>query len=70
MTLLISLFSALAAIPSVFKYIEKFATFINEQIALHKRKQAANDFKKATQEARETKDTSGIDAMFNPDKRN
>lgn len=69
LALLTAVLSAFAALPQVFAQIEKFVLILVEALAEAKRKQLEKDMKDSTEKAQTTKDTSDLDAMFDPGKK-
>lgn len=64
-----AIFSAIVGRPSLVTVIEKFIEFVTEQLDQAKKKRLAEEMDRATKLAKEKKDTSGMDKMFNPDKK-
>lgn len=64
-----AIFSAIAALPQLCAFVEKFALWITEQIQIAKDKKTLEDLAKATALAKEKKDTSGMDNIFDPSKK-
>lgn len=62
--MLIAILEALASLPKIFSYIEKFSVWLSEQIVLINKRKALEDAQKAIDKARETKDTSDLDDLF------
>lgn len=63
-----ALFNAIAGLPALVSAIESLIAFISDQLEQAKKKRASEEMAKATEIAKEKKDTSGMDKMFNPDK--
>ena len=64
-----SIFSAIAAVPQLIDTLEKFAQWLISEINLIKQKQQTVKLDNAVTKAESTKDTSGLDAVFDPNKK-
>jgi hypothetical protein len=64
-----AVFDAIAAVPKILGYVETFALFIQGQVDAAKKRKASADEASAAAIAQKTKDTSGLDASFDPDKK-
>ena len=67
--MILALFNAIAALPALFSLLEKFINFISDQLDQAKQRKAIADLAKASQDARQKKDTSGLDEIFDPSKK-
>jgi hypothetical protein len=59
-----AIFSAIAAIPEILGYVEKFSVWLAGQIDQAKKKKLEQDMAKAAELAKTNKDTSKIDDLF------
>jgi hypothetical protein len=73
--MLSAIFGALAALPKFLDlaekflaYAEKLVSWIASQIEIAKRKKAEDDLRKAADKAKQEKDTSDLDKIFDPRK--
>lgn len=60
----VAILNALAALPALFSYIEKFSLWLSDQIVLINKRRALEDAQKAIDKAKATKDTSDLDGLF------
>lgn len=69
MTIVTAIFNAIAALPKILEYVEKLALFILDQVNIARTLKARKDAEEAAAKAKETKDTTDLDKLFNPDKK-
>lgn len=62
-------FSALAAIPKLLEIVEKLVSWFATEIAAAKKRKLEEEMAKAVEIAKDTKDTSKIDQLFDPSKK-
>lgn len=64
-----AIFTAIAALPALLGYIKSFASWLTDQIDQAEKRKLAADEAKAAADAQATKDTSGLDNAFDPNKK-
>lgn len=64
-----AIFGVIASLPKLLDLVEKFASWISKQVNEAKIRQANEDAQKAVDKAKETKDTSDLDKIFDPRKK-
>lgn len=62
--MIVAIFNAIAAVPALIKALESLISWISIQIDEAKQRQLAKQMSQATDQAKATKDTSGIDQLF------
>lgn len=67
--MVIAIFNAIAALPTLVKAIESFVAFLSSQLEAAKKRKLAEELAAATEKAKKEKDTSDMDAIFNPGKK-
>lgn len=60
----IALLKALAALPGLFSYLDRFSEWFSREIDLIKKRQALEAAQKALDKAKKEKDTSALDDLF------
>lgn len=66
--MIVALFNAIAAIPAILNLCKQFVTWMSSQVEAAEKRKLAADMAKAADVAKQTKDTSQLDHMFDPDK--
>lgn len=69
MGIVTAIFDAIAALPALLGYLKSFIGWISDQVSAAEKRKLAADMAKATSDAKQTKDTSGMDQMFDPNKK-
>lgn len=64
-----AIFSAIAALPKLLEYLKSFISWISERIAVAEKQKLEAEMKKAIEQAEKSKDTSGLDQLFDPRKK-
>jgi hypothetical protein len=64
-----SIISLILTIPKFLEIAERFASWLNETLTTIRKKQLEKEFGKASVIAKEKKDTSKLDAMFDSRKK-
>lgn len=64
-----AIFSAIAAVPKILALVEKLIAFMSDQLDQAKKRQALEDLEIAERKAKEKKDTSDMDSVFDPRKK-
>ena len=62
--MLVALFNLIAGLPALLNALEKLIHFTMEQIEAAKKRKLSNEMVKATEVAKESKDTSKLEKMF------
>lgn len=63
------IFNAIAALPAILGFIKSFTGWLMDQIEKAEKRKLATDLAKAEADAKASKDTSGMDNMFDPNKK-
>lgn len=66
--MVLAIFNAIAAIPAVLGYIEKFAGWLTVQCQAARLKQLAKEAEEAARNAHDTQDPQYLDHLFDPSK--
>ena len=64
-----AIFGVLAALPQFLELAEKLGVWIFQQVELAKIRKLMEDLNRAESEAKEKKDTSRLDELFDPGKK-
>jgi uncharacterized membrane protein (DUF106 family) len=64
-----AIFGVLASLPKFLELIEKFVDWLSNQIDLARKQKVIDELNQATSEAKETKDTSHLEELFDPGKK-
>lgn len=67
--MILAIFNAIAAIPSLLSAIENMISFFSDQIDQAKKRKLAAELAAAADVAKKGKDTSGLDNVFDPGKK-
>lgn len=67
--MILAIFNAIAAIPSLLSAIESMIAFFSDQVDQAKKRKLAADLAAAAEIAKQKKDTSGLDNIFDPGKK-
>lgn len=67
--MIVALFNAIAAIPSLLTAFEKLVSFLSDELNAARNRKEIADLAQASKDAELKKDTSGLDQMFDPSKK-
>jgi hypothetical protein len=67
--MIVAIFNAIAAIPALLNALKSLIQFISDQVNAAENRKIIADLAKASQVSKQTKDTSGIENVFDPGKK-